>query len=268
VVNAQGKFAGTNRVERVGDCFLEEHWAAASGGYTGRSLNSVSVDGKWRQTWTDTSGLRLELLGGLVDGKMVLEGETPSRDPKNPAPTKNRITWTPESGGVVRQHWETSTDGVAWSTAFDGWYHPSPGERSIPEGFFRRIGGAWIGTGVLNRAESHVELRIERTPGSAVRLSWRSVMVTPDGRQVFEGAAAYEAAGPGAFVATWRDSQGAKHPIAAAVSEDGSSLVALWGASGRTVYSLRSDGDLEVKDSIKKPDGSWAEFGRATLKRQ
>ena len=86
VVDATGKFAGTNRIERVGDCFLQETWASASGGYTGRSLNSVGFDGRWHQTWTDTSGLRLELAGGLIEGRMVLEGTTPAADPGKRAP--------------------------------------------------------------------------------------------------------------------------------------------------------------------------------------
>ena len=55
-----------------------------------------------------------------MGSSMVLGGETPSRDPKVPA-TKNRVTWTPESPNLVRQHWETSTDlGKTWTTAFEG----------------------------------------------------------------------------------------------------------------------------------------------------
>lgn len=267
VLNAAGKFVGTNRIERVGDCFLQENWAAAGGGYTGRSLNSVGFDGKWHQTWTDTSGVRLELSGELVDGKMVLAGETPSPDTKKPA-TKNRITWSPEPGAVVRQHWETSSDeGKTWATSFDGRYHPASGDRMVPEGFFRPLAGAWIGSGVLNKAESHVELRVERSPGAVVRLRWRSV-IQASPRQVFEGEAIYERSAEGAFTATWWDTQGAKHPITASVSEDGRSLAALWGPSGKTVYSLQPNGELHVIDSIKRRDGTWSEFGRAVLTRQ
>ena len=34
-----------------------------------------------------------------------------------------RITWTSNPDGTVRQHWEQSTDGgKTWTTAFDGLY--------------------------------------------------------------------------------------------------------------------------------------------------
>ncbi len=268
VVNAAGKFVGTNRIERIGDCFLQENWAAASGGYTGRSLNSVGFNRKWHQTWADTSGLRLELAGGLVDGNMVMEGDTPSSDPRQPTPTRNRITWRPEAGGSVRQLWQTSADeGKTWTTSFDGRYHPASSEAVLPEGFFRRAGGAWIGSGSVMRRDAHVELRIWRGVGSTVRLQWRNVMQGPS-RDLFEASAVYEKKAEREYVATWWDSQGAKHPITATVSPDGSSLTALWGNAGKTVYALIGSGELEVIDSVKRPDGTWAEFGRTTLRRQ
>ena len=35
----------------------------------------------------------------------------------------NRITWTPNQDGTVRQHWENSRDeGATWQTVFDGLY--------------------------------------------------------------------------------------------------------------------------------------------------
>lgn len=39
------------------------------------------------------------------------------------APTLQRITWSVEPGGSVRQLWESSTDGgTTWTVAFDGRY--------------------------------------------------------------------------------------------------------------------------------------------------
>lgn len=268
VLSPEGKFVGTNRIERVGDCFLQENWAAAGGGYNGRSLNSVGFDRKWHQTWTDTGGLRLELTGGLIDGTMVMEGDTPSQDPKQKAPTRNRITWSPQAEGVVRQLWETSTDeGKTWTTSFDGRYHPASQAPSALDGFFGRIAGAWIGSGAVMRRDSHVEFRVERGVGSTVRLHWRNVMQGAH-RDLFEGAAVYTKQREGEYTATWWDSQGATHPIMATEAADGLSLAALWGEAGKTVYSLIEGGELEVVDSIKRPDGSWSEFGRSKLKRQ
>jgi hypothetical protein len=268
VVDPTGKFAGTNRIERVGDCYLLETWASAGGGYAGRSLNSVGSDGRWHQTWTDTSGLRLELAGGLVEGRMVMEGTTPAADARQKDPTLNRISWSPEGAGVVRQHWETSADGGrTWTTSFDGRYHPAPAAPIDRPGFFGRVAGAWIGSGSVMRRESHVEFRVEGGVGSGARLHWRNVMQGPR-RDVFEGFAVYETRAAGGFTATWWDSQGAKHSIVATEAADGSSLTALWGEAGKTEYSLIEGGELLVVDSLKRPDGSWGEFGRTRLKRQ
>lgn len=266
-VVAQGKFAGTNRIEKVdGGCALYESWSSGGGGYTGRSLNSVGGDGRWRQTWVDTSGLRLELAGGLVDGKMVLEGETPGRD-KGAPPVKNRITWSREPEGRVRQHWEASKDGgQTWSTAFDGTYHPVRGPAVEGKSFLRELAGGWIGAGTVQKREAHVELGVRPVLGGRfVELHWLN-NGGKDGRDLFEGIAVYEEKPDGTLAATWWDSQGARHEVKATV--EGAAMTALWGDRGRTVYRLLETGELEVTDSVKRQDGSWSEFGRSTLKRK
>jgi hypothetical protein len=75
---------------------------------------------QWQQFWIGTGGA-LELSGGLNEkGEMVLEGRTTGRDGRE---RLDRITWTPNSDGTVRQHWQNSTDGGAtWATVFDGRY--------------------------------------------------------------------------------------------------------------------------------------------------
>ncbi len=267
VVGAAGQFAGTNRIELVdGGCALFESWSSGGGGYTGRSLNSVSSDGRWHQTWVDSSGLRLELAGGLVEGRMVLEGDTPASVPGRP-PVKNRITWSPESEGRVRQHWGTSADGgKTYTTAFDGTYHPVKSAAPGTAGFLRRLAGSWIGSGAVMKREAHVELQIAPVLGEKFfKLHWAN-NGGKDGRELFEGLAIYEDRPDGTYAATWWDSLGARHAVTATV--DGSALTALWGDRGRTVYRLLDTGELEVVDSVKRPDGSWAEFGRSTLKRK
>jgi hypothetical protein len=123
-----GEPAGVNRIEAIdGGCALLERWTSARGNFTGHSLNSFNrVDGRWHQTWVDSSGTLLKLAGGRQGGPgirgtgpMVLEGEAP--DPEG-VPRPNRITWTPNADGTVRQHWEVH-DGEAWNTVFDGEYH-------------------------------------------------------------------------------------------------------------------------------------------------
>jgi hypothetical protein len=120
VTNPAGKPAGTSRIESVAaGGGLLENWTGATG-YTGRSLNAWNAARKqWQQYWVGSDGGVLELSGGLVDGRMVLAAthEVGGR------PRTERITWTPNADGTVRQHWEQSTDGgKTWTTAFDGLY--------------------------------------------------------------------------------------------------------------------------------------------------
>lgn len=122
VVNANGTVAGRNRIEPILDgCALQEHWTGTSGS-AGTSLNFFDTGrGKWRQFWVWREGTTLELEGGLVNGAMVLEGDS-VEDGK---PLRNRITWTRRSAGKVNQLWEISEDnGKTWQSIFDGMYYP------------------------------------------------------------------------------------------------------------------------------------------------
>jgi hypothetical protein len=116
-----GKKAGENRIEKAGgDWGLLENWTG-SGGYAGKSLNTwFPAKKQWQQFWVGAGGA-LELSGGLNDkGEMVLSGRSPAPGGKE---TIERITWTPNADGTVRQHWQQSTDGgVTWTSAFDGLY--------------------------------------------------------------------------------------------------------------------------------------------------
>ena len=84
-----------------------------------------STTGTWKQFWVDNSGLVLLLEGGLVEGKMVLQGR---RLDAEGATVTDRITWMPNADGSVRQLWESSSDGgQTWSVAFDGLYVKAEG---------------------------------------------------------------------------------------------------------------------------------------------
>lgn len=120
VTTPDGKPAGTNKIEAIaGGAGLLENWSDADGG-SGKSLNAYSAAKKqWQQYWVGSSGGILELSGALVNGSMVLTGEHDVRGRH----VMERITWTPNPDGAVRQHWEQSTDGSkTWQTAFDGHY--------------------------------------------------------------------------------------------------------------------------------------------------
>ncbi|BET68419.1 hypothetical protein ASA1KI_33370 [Opitutales bacterium ASA1] len=124
VTTPDGAVVGTNRIERILDGrVLQENWTGADG-HTGKSFNLFDATvGKWRQFWVDASGLSLQLAGSLVHGAMVLEGDR-LQDGKR---LRDRITWTPNADGSVRQLWEISRDaGASWSTIFDGLYRKKP----------------------------------------------------------------------------------------------------------------------------------------------
>ena len=115
-----GKLAGHNTISsEYGGCVLHERYSTGRA-YSGESLNIYDPARKvWHQTWVDTSGTLLLLEGGLRAGSMVLEGKTVGADGKA---TKQRITWTPNTDGSVRQLWEATDAQGRWITAFDGKY--------------------------------------------------------------------------------------------------------------------------------------------------
>ena len=120
-VTVKGELVGRNTVRReMAGCTVTEDYRAAGGPYEGRSFNWYDpVSSRWHQVWVDNGGTRLLLSGGLEGGAMVLEGE---RTLEGKLVT-DRITWTPNPDGTVRQHWEQSPDGgLSWGNIFDGLY--------------------------------------------------------------------------------------------------------------------------------------------------
>ncbi len=119
-VTSNGKPAGTNLVTlEENRCVLHEHWTGTSGN-TGQSFNFFDRQiGKWRQVWIDNGGNPLDLSGNYQDGKMILVGVTNTQTGQ----AQQKITFTKNPDGTVRQLWESSTDGgKTWSVAFDGLY--------------------------------------------------------------------------------------------------------------------------------------------------
>jgi Protein of unknown function (DUF1579) len=119
-VYAGEKLVGRNRIEAVhGGCALREQYATERG-YSGESLNTYDARRKlWHQTWVDSGGLLLQLDGGWREGQMVLEGA--GFDAKG-QPQRQRISWTPNADGTVRQVWQVQQPDGNWQTAFDGLY--------------------------------------------------------------------------------------------------------------------------------------------------
>lgn len=130
VTNPAGQLAGNSRIESIlGGCVLQENWDSPSG-VSGKSFNIFNAaTGQWEQFWVDNSGSRLHLSGGMQGRSMVLQGAQDNADAGTGLKQRERITWTPNADGSVRQHWETSVDdGKTWKTSFDGLYrHPHGG---------------------------------------------------------------------------------------------------------------------------------------------
>ena len=125
-VTEKGKPAGSNRIDRLLEgCALMENWVGVDGS-RGHSLNFYDRRRDvWQQTWIDNAGGALNLTGQFRDGHMVLSGT--SVDAKTRAQRIDRITWTPNPDGTVRQLWDRSPDsGRSWKVVFDGLYTRKP----------------------------------------------------------------------------------------------------------------------------------------------
>ncbi|MEO0574005.1 MAG: hypothetical protein AAF004_00990 [Pseudomonadota bacterium] len=119
-VLSNGKPAGTNVIKKtLNGCVLEENYDTGTG-YRGTSYSMYDFNTDlWHQTWVDNSGMLLVLDGGFDDGSMVLEGVTV--DDKGDV-YDNRISWTPQDDGTVRQLWQARKDDGEWTVIFDGLY--------------------------------------------------------------------------------------------------------------------------------------------------
>jgi hypothetical protein len=100
-----------------------ETWAGA-GGSSGISINYYNpVRDEWRQLWVSAGEYAIDIVGGLVDGSMVLVGEI-----YNYASNETydfRGSWTPNDNGSVRQFFEQYNDETEiWDPWFDGLYVP------------------------------------------------------------------------------------------------------------------------------------------------
>ena len=103
----------------LGDKAIRETYQSSRGPYEGTSLNIYNqASQRWEQFWVDNSGVRLHIKGEIQEGAMVMESH-----PEMGNGVFNRISWTPESGGTVRQTWEQKTQKKeSWTIVFDGVY--------------------------------------------------------------------------------------------------------------------------------------------------
>jgi len=122
VTKPDGSLAGTNVIDKIQDnCILRENWKSAAGNFTGTSSNFYNSQTKqWEQIWLDNQGGILHLKGNRVGNQMILQSDEQLNG--NGVPFFNRITWTLNDDGTVRQYWEIITNDTDVSVAFDGLY--------------------------------------------------------------------------------------------------------------------------------------------------
>lgn len=111
--------------KRYTGCAIRENWMPVgrevAGGGGSLSLYDSRLK-KWRQTWVDSSGTRVDLDGGFANGVMMITGgwenfNGPGKD------SLVRMSYQKQPDGQVRQWGEASNDGgKTWSPTFDFLY--------------------------------------------------------------------------------------------------------------------------------------------------
>lgn len=132
VVGSDGEVLGTNRVRKLhGGCVIEENWSSGGSDLTGQSMNYVDPrDGRWKQTWVDSSGSLVIYDGAFRDGAMRFEGDNVRPDG---SVVRARVLVEPAGEGRVHHRIDHSSDGgETWEVVFDATYVPLEDEPPAP----------------------------------------------------------------------------------------------------------------------------------------
>lgn len=126
-----GKGGGRNRLTRVvdGAGILERFdGRGPRGRLRGMSLSiRDSSDGRWRQTWIDSSGSYLDFVGVEVDGRIAFEREAV----EDGQSVRRRMVWTDVAADALTWRWQASTDdGKTWIDAWVIDYRRRPPARA------------------------------------------------------------------------------------------------------------------------------------------
>ena len=112
-----------SRIEKIVGCAISETFEQTVGpkgqkiDYRGRSISTFDPAAKgWQQLYVDSAGNVSLLRGGVVDRSMVLKAQKGA--------ATNRMTFTANADGSVRQSGATSADGTIWTPTFDFTYRP------------------------------------------------------------------------------------------------------------------------------------------------
>ena len=120
VVSWAGGGRGTNTIRRILDGrVIEESFdgGEADSSLKGRSLSvRDAADGRWRQTWVDSTGAYLDFVGVEVDGRISLQRETTVGG----LAVVQRMVWLDVTTSALRWQWQRSSDGGAsWAVVWE-----------------------------------------------------------------------------------------------------------------------------------------------------
>ena len=123
VTDTEGKVVGTNSISKAQDsCVLVEDWKSSNGTFTGGSTSFFNkLSGEWEQLWIDNGGSHLHLKGNRTADQMILVSDEIPREDKEAY--RNRIIWTLNQDGSVRQLWEVLVGEEVETVVFDGLYN-------------------------------------------------------------------------------------------------------------------------------------------------
>jgi hypothetical protein len=115
-----GTPVGTSKIESILDgCVVLENWTGGRGG-SGKSFNTYDEATKqWKQSWVDSSGSAYDFLGEAFPGRLVYMRKVVDAAGKT---STNRLTFSKNDDGSVRQLSEQSADGKTWTTGYDFTY--------------------------------------------------------------------------------------------------------------------------------------------------
>lgn len=120
VYGPNGGKAGNSKIELILDsCIILENWSDLAG-YSGKSFSRWNAaEKKWQQTWVDNKGGNIEFSEGRFEGdKMIFETSDLAQAKGGSA--IQRMTFSVQAPGKVRQHGQQSTDGgKTWTTSYD-----------------------------------------------------------------------------------------------------------------------------------------------------
>lgn len=105
------------RVEPIAQgCALRERYQQVDGLVGEAILSYDPVRRQWQQTWVTNRGSLMVLWGQMIDGALVLEGESHQADGTS---VLQRITWKAQDDGVRESAVLSKDGGKSWTSAFD-----------------------------------------------------------------------------------------------------------------------------------------------------